>query len=86
MYSPHLVLLFAPDAGANDGGKQRLGYVSPHEDGFWRPPADASRRAYVAAGRHREHVGLRVTGFMSEDIYNNILGEYELVLRRQMQS
>ena len=29
---------------------------------------------------------LRVTGFMSEDVYSNILGEYELELKRQMQA
>ena len=87
MYSPHLILLFAPNSDLDpSSAKQRLPYASPHDDGFWRPISDASRRAYVAAGRHRDHVALRVTGFMSEDIYNNILGEYELELRRHMQS
>jgi hypothetical protein len=83
MYSPHLVLLFGPDQGA---GKQRLPFASPHDENFWRPTSDANRRAYVAAGRHREQLALRVTGFMSEDIFNNILGEYEMELRRHKSS
>ncbi len=83
MYSPHVILLFGPDRGA---GKQRLPFASPHDDAFWRPVSDANRRVYIAGGRHREHLALRVTGFMSEDIFNNILGEYELQLRRHMES
>lgn len=79
MYSPHIVALFG--AGAN-GQKSRLDFASPHDDGFWRPATDRQRRLYVAAGRHRQSLDLRVTGFMSEDVYTNILGEYELELRR----
>ena len=60
--------------------------TSPHDDKFWRPSSDANQRGYNAAGRHREHLALRMTGFMSEEIFNNILGEYELELRRQSQS
>ncbi|HIC67924.1 MAG TPA: hypothetical protein EYO90_00170 [Candidatus Latescibacteria bacterium] len=37
---------------------------------------------YLAAGRHSGNLALRVTGFMSEDVYTNILGEYELELKR----
>ena len=57
-------------------------FASPHDEAFWRPPRDTSRRFYLAAGRHSGSLALRVTGFMSEDVYTNILGEYELELKR----
>ena len=79
MYSPHLVALFGTDGG---GAKFRLGFVSPHDDNFWRPARHSDRRLYIAAGRHQATLTLRVTGFMSEDVYTNILGEYELELKR----
>jgi len=82
MYSPNLITLFAPAAG---GGKQRLDYVSPHDPGFWGRRIDPSLRLYIAARRHRDTLSVRVTGFMSEDVYTNILGMYELELKRQMQ-
>jgi hypothetical protein len=82
MYSPHLVTLFAP---AEDDRPRRLDYVSPHDPSFWGRGGDPRRRLYVPAGRHRATLALRITGFMSEDVYTNILGEYELELKRQMQ-
>ncbi|MFC1525972.1 hypothetical protein ACFL6X_04075 [Candidatus Latescibacterota bacterium] len=82
MYSPHLVTLFAPGEGDRP---QRLDYVSPHDPSFWGRGGDPRGRLYVPAGRHRATLALRVTGFMSEDVYTNILGEYELELKRQMQ-
>lgn len=80
MYSPHIIALFG---SAADGRKTRLDFMSPHDESFWRPPRDNERRLYVAAGRHRNSLLVRVTGFMSEDVYTNILGEYELELKRQ---
>ena len=59
-----------------------LAFASPHDEAFWRPPRDTCRRFYLAAGRHSGNLALRVTGFMSEDVYTNILGEYELELKR----
>ena len=41
---------------------------------------------YIPAGRYRNDLALEVTGFMSEDTYERILGEYERELRRQMAS
>lgn len=79
MYSPHIVALFG---SAADGSKTRLAFASPHDETFWRPARDNTRRLYLAAGRHRTTLALRVTGFMSEDVYTNILGEYELALKR----
>jgi hypothetical protein len=78
-YSPHVVILFGHDG---NGKKTRLAFASPQDETFWRPTNDRSRRLYLAAGRHHNSLSLRVTGFMSEDVYTNILGEYELVLRR----
>ena len=83
MYSPHLIALFG---SADDGSKTRLTFASPHDDAFWRPPRAGDSRLYIAAGRHRASLTVRVTGFMSEDVYTNILGEYELELKRHMQS
>lgn len=79
MYSPHVVALFSSGTGEK---KTRLTFASPHDEAFWRPTHDTSRRFYLAAGRHRNSLVLRVTGFMSEDVYTNILGEYELELKR----
>jgi hypothetical protein len=79
MHSPHVVALFGNDGS---GKKTRLGFASPHDESFWRPSHDNSRRLYLAAGRHRSSLGLRVTGFMSEEVFTNIIGEYELALRR----
>ena len=58
-----------------------LAFASPHDEAFWRPPRDTCRRFYLAAGRHSGSLALRVAGFMSEDVYTNILGEYELELK-----
>jgi len=82
MYSPHLVTLFAPD---ESGRRRRLAYTSPHDPSFWGRGGEADARMYIPAGRQRATLALRVTGFMSEDVYTNILGEYELELRHQMQ-
>ena len=83
IYSPHLITLFGP---GSSGSKHRLDYVSPHESQLWARPVDTKQRVYIAAGRHKATLALRVTGFMSEDVYSNILGEYELELKRQMQA
>ncbi len=79
LYSPHVVALFG---NGKEGQKSRLAFASPHDETFWRPARDSTRRLYLAAGRHRNSLALRVTGFMSEDVYTNILGEYELELKR----
>ncbi len=83
IYSPHLITLFGP---GQQGGKHRLNYVSPHDGQLWARPLDSEKRLYIPAGRHKGTLGLRVTGFMSEDVYENILGEYEMELKRQMQA
>ncbi|MFH1567578.1 MAG: hypothetical protein ABIL09_06205 [Gemmatimonadota bacterium] len=82
IYSPHVVTLFTRE---EDGRRRRLDYLSPHDPGFWGRGGDSRARMYIPAGRHRATLALCVTGFMSEDVYTNILGEYELELKRQMQ-
>lgn len=82
IYSPHIVALFSVDEGDR---RRRLEYMSPHDPAFWGRGGDPSARMYIPAGRHRATLAMRVTGFMSEDVYTNILGEYELELKRQMQ-
>jgi len=32
---------------------------------------------YIPVGRFKSNVSVRVTGFISEDVYEKILGEYE---------
>ena len=56
--------------------QQKLLYVDAHDGALWGRNVDVSRRFYIAAGRHRETLLFRVTGFMSEAAYDNILGEY----------
>lgn len=88
LYSPHLITLFGPRAvgpGA-DAAQRRLEYVSPHDGHLWGRPQGSGKRLYIPAGRQRNTLSLRVTGFMSEDVYGNILGEYERELKRQMQA
>jgi hypothetical protein len=83
LYSPHLITLFAP---GTDEAKRRLDYVAPHDGRLWGRPQGADKRHYIPAGRQQNTLSLRVTGFMSEDVYGNILGEYERELKRQMQA
>ena len=82
IYSPHLIILFAVGA---DGKRQKLEYVDPREGALWAHAASPQRRMYIAGGRHRERLTVRVTGFMSEEVYSSVLGEYEQELKRQMQ-
>ncbi len=81
-YSPHLIVLFCSNAA---GQQQKLAYVAAHDGTLWGRRADVGQRFYIAAGRHRDTLSFRVTGFMSETAYDNILGEYESALKMQMQ-
>jgi hypothetical protein len=80
--SPHLIVLFYSDATER---QQKLLYVDAHDGALWGRSVNVSRRFYIAAGRHRDTLSFRVTGFMSEAAYDNILGEYERALKMQMQ-
>ena len=83
LYSPHLILLFGVDA---EGRREKLEYVDPRDGSLWGHALRPKKRMYIAAGRHREELTVRVTGFMSGEVYGNVLGEYEQELKRQMQS
>jgi hypothetical protein len=83
LYSPHLILLFGVDA---DGRREKLEYVDPRDGFLWGHALRPKKRMYIAAGRHREELTVRVTGFMNGEVYGNVLGEYEQELKRQMQS
>ena len=83
MYSPHLVILFAI---GSDGTREKLEYVDPQDSALWGPSVNPKKRMYIPGGRHRSSLTIRVTGFMSEEVYANVLGEYERELKRQMQA
>jgi len=83
LYSPHLILLFGMGI---DGQREKLEYVDPRDGSLWGHALRPQKRMYIAAGRHREELTVRVTGFMNGEVYGNVLGEYEQELKRQMQS
>lgn len=83
LYSPHLILLFGV---GEDGRREKLEYVDPRDGSLWGHALRPKKRMYIAAGRHREELTVRVTGFMNGEVYGNVLGEYEQELKRQMQS
>ena len=82
-FSPHLISLYT--AGP-DGQRREASYVPPQAEILWQRRTPPSSRMYIPAGRYRNDLALEVTGFMSEDTYERILGEYERELRRQMAS
>ena len=72
--SPHLITLFLR---RGDGSREKAEYVSPHEASLWERAAGLDSRMYIPTGRYRNTITFRVTGFMSEEVYEKILGEYE---------
>lgn len=78
--SPHLVTLFIC---RRDGSRVKAEYVGPQDPGLWERTAGPGHRMYLPAGRHRNSISYRVTGFMSEDVYVKILGAYEQELKRR---
>jgi hypothetical protein len=80
-YSPHLIVL--SDQGP-DSKPQKLAYVDPQDGRLWSRQTAPTGRFYLPAGRH--DLAIRVTGFMSEATYANILGEYEQALKNQLQA
>ncbi len=82
-FSPHLISLYTT---GRDGQRREASYVAPHAEILWQRRTPPSSRMYIPAGRYRNDLALEVTGFMSEDTYERILGEYERELRRQMAS
>ena len=79
--SPHLITLFLR---RRDGSRVKAEYVNPHENSLWERAAGQDSRMYVPAGRYRNNLSFRVTGFMSEEVFAKVLGEYEQELRRRI--
>ncbi|MFH1566675.1 MAG: hypothetical protein ABIL09_01655 [Gemmatimonadota bacterium] len=79
--SPHLISLFLR---RRDGSREKAEYVSPYEAALWDRSAGAESRMYIPAGRYRNNLSFRVTGFMSEELYGRILADYESEFRRRL--
>ena len=72
--SPHLITLFVRRP---DGSRERAAFVSPQEPGLWDRSAGLDSRMYIPAGRFRNNLSWRVTGFVSEDLYARLLQDYQ---------
>ena len=72
--SPHLITLFFMHG---DGAREKAEYVSSQDPALWERSAGVDSRTYIPVGRFKSNVSVRVTGFISEDVYEKILGEYE---------
>lgn len=83
LYSPHLIVLFFRGPG---GRREKLEYVDPRNGALWGRAVRPGKRIYIAVGRHKDELTIEVTGFIREEVYSNVLGEYEQELRRQMQA
>lgn len=51
--------------------------MGPREGALWDRAAGIDSRMYIAAGRFRNTLSFRVTGFMGEEVFTRVLGEYE---------
>ena len=78
--SPHLITLFQR---RKDGSREKAEYVNPQEHSLWERAAGLESRMYIPAGRYKNNISYRVTGFMSEEVYEKVLGEYEQEFRRR---
>lgn len=78
--SPHLITLFLR---RRDGSRARTEYLSPQDPTLWGRSAGLDSRMYIPAGRFRNNLTYRVTGFMSEELYERILAEYEQEFERR---
>ena len=79
--SPHLITLFFQRP---DGSRAKAAYVAPQHNALWERSAGISHRVYIPAGRFYNNVSLSVTGFMSEEVYRKVLGDYEREFKRRM--
>ena len=79
--SPHLITQFQR---RGDGSRAPLERVLPQERSLWERAAGRDHRMYLAAGRFRNNLSFRVTGFMSEAVYARVLGDYETELDRRL--
>ena len=72
--SPHLITLFIRH---RDGSREKAEYVSAADRTLWDRTTGPRERLYIPAGRYRNNLSYRVSGFMSNEIFERILGEYE---------
>lgn len=75
--SPHLVTLFAP----GDSGREPLTSRTADDDDLWE--RRRAGRWYVPAGRYKNLLEWRVTGFLSPSEYESLLAPYEATARRR---
>ena len=78
--SPHFITLFQR---RRDGSREKAEYVSPQEHSLWERAAGLGSRMYIPAGRYKNNISYKVSGFMSEEVYQKVLGEYEQEFRRR---
>ena len=79
-HSPHLISIFVRQA---DGRREKAEYVAADSSGLWDRSAGLHSRMYIPAGRFQNTLDFRVTGFMGEEAYEKILGEYEEELKKR---
>jgi hypothetical protein len=80
--SPHFITLFYR---VGRTGRERAEYTSSLEGGLWDRAVGPPFRMYVPAGRYRNSLSFEVTGFLSEESYRKVLGEYEQQFSRRLQ-
>ena len=78
--SPHLITLFL---ARRDGSREKAEYVNPRDGALWDRAAGIDSRMYIAGGRHKNNLSCKVTGFMGEEVYARVLGEYEQEFERR---
>ena len=78
--SPHLITLFLR---RRDGSREKAEYVAALDGALWDRAAGRDSRMYIPAGRFRNNLSFKVTGFMSEEVFDRILGEYEQEFKRR---
>jgi hypothetical protein len=81
--SPHLITLFIRRP---NGRRAKAKYVSPKDSLLWERASGLDHRAYIAAGHFRNSLSYRVIGFMGEEGFGRVLGEYEQVFERRYES
>lgn len=79
--SPHLITLFSQRP---DGSRAKAIYVAARDNALWERSAGISHRVYIPAGRFQNKISFSVTGFMSEEVYRKVLGDYEREFKRRM--
>ena len=72
--SPHLITLFVK---RGDGSRDKADYVPASNPSLWNRSGGVKSRMYIPAGRLRNTLSFTVTGFMSEEVYAQIMKEYE---------